>query len=293
MRAAGQTALPAPTLLDSAEDLTVPSREPGRSIPVRVFRPQNGKPVKALFLHIHGGGWVLQDHKSQDPTLQSIADATGVVAVSVGYRLAPEHPFPAGPEDCYDAAEWLVDNAESKFGVPFAFVGGESAGGHLSVLVALHLLQSPNPRYAKFSLKGLLLHYGCYDLTWTPRVRTFVKTPTLLLDKDLMDHFADAFLPNMTFEQRRDPSVSPLYADFESLRGRLPPALFTCGTEDCLLDDTIFLSAKWLIAGGETVLTIVPGAPHGYTMFPRNLKGTGADVGLDGVEKFIASKIGA
>lgn len=291
MRAAGETPLPKATYLDSAEDLAIPSRDAGRTIPCRILRPQNGKPIKGVFLHIHGGGWVLQDEKSQDPALQEIANGTGTLAFSVGYRLAPEHPFPAGPNDCYDAAEWLVDNAEAKFGAPLAFAGGESAGGHLSMLVALHLLQSPVAKYADFRFKGLLLHFGCYSMIWTPYVYNFQRSDILVLDRDLMDHFINVFLPGMTDEQKRDPSISPFYADLEPLRGKLPPALFTCGTEDCLLDDTMFMSAKWLMGGGEAVVKIVPGAPHGYIMFPRSMKGSGADEGMQAVEDFMLSKL--
>lgn len=98
-------------------------------------------------MHIHGGGWVLGDeigyfiHQtgsfllilqltgmvpySQDALLKYYADTANLVSISVGYRLAPEHPFPAGPEDCYDAVEWLVDNAEKEFGAPLKFISGE------------------------------------------------------------------------------------------------------------------------------------------------------------------------
>ncbi|KIX10178.1 uncharacterized protein Z518_01259 [Rhinocladiella mackenziei CBS 650.93] len=291
MRAAGETPLPKAVYLDSAEDITIPSRDAGRTIPCRILRPQNGKPVKAVFLHIHGGGWVLQDERSQDPYLQGIANQTGTLVFSVGYRLAPEHPFPAGPNDCYDAVEWLVDNAESKFGAPLGFIGGESAGGHCSMLTALHLLQSPVPKYASFRLKGLLLHFGCYSMVWMPRVYHFKRPEVLVLDRNLMDHFVEAFAPGITEEQKRDPSISPLYADLEPLRGKLPPALFTCGTEDCLLDDTMFMSTKWLMAGGEAVIKILPGAPHGYIIFPRDIPGSGAAEGLDVTEKFMLSRM--
>ncbi|KAI1626761.1 Alpha/Beta hydrolase protein [Exophiala viscosa] len=294
MRAAGETPFPKATFLDSAEDFTIPSRDAGRSIPCRILKPQHGGKPKALFMHIHGGGWVLQDEKSQDPTLQDTANKTGTLVISVGYRLAPEDAFPAGPNDCYDAAEWLVDNSESKFGVPMAFLGGESAGGHLSMLVVLHLLQHQQQKYADFQFKGLLLHYGCYSMLWTPRVHTFRKGKqgSLILDQDLMDHFIEVFLPGKTEEEKKDPSISPLYADFEALRSKLPPALFTCGTEDCLLDDTMFMSTKWLMAGGEGVVKIIPGAPHGYIMFPRTIKGSGSEEGLTAVEEFISSKLG-
>lgn len=291
MRAAGETPLPKATYLDSAEDMSIPSRDPGRSIPCRILRPHTG-PTKAVFLHIHGGGWVLQDEKSQDPALQDIANQTGMLAFSVGYRLAPENPFPAGPNDCYDAAEWLVENAVSKFGAPLGFVGGESAGGHLSMLVTLYLLQHSDPKFADFRFKGLLLHFGCYSMIWMPCVYTFQRPEILVLDRNLMDHYIDVFLPGMSDEDKRHPSISPLFADLEPLRGKLPPALFTCGTEDCLLDDTMFMNTKWLMAGGEAVVKIIPGAPHGYIMFPRTMKGSGAEEGLTAVEDFVRSKLG-
>ncbi|KAH0846953.1 hypothetical protein AYO21_02351 [Fonsecaea monophora] len=292
MRAAGETPLPKAVYLDSAQEFSIPSRDVGRTIPCRILRPQNGNPVKSVFLHIHGGGWVLQDEKSQDPTLQEIADTTGMLCISVGYRLAPEDPYPAGPHDCFDAAEWLVDNAEAQLGAPLGFVGGESAGGHLSMLITLHLLQHQDPKYSDFRFKGLLLHFGCYSMIWTPHVYNFKRPQILILDRDLMDHYIDAFLPGMSHDEKRHPSISPLFADLEPLRGKLPPALFTCGTEDCLLDDTMFMSMKWLMAGAESVVKIVPGGPHGYIMFPKSVKGSGAEEGLKAVEDFVRAKLG-
>jgi acetyl esterase/lipase len=288
MRAAGETPLPKATYLDSAEEFRIPSRESSRDIPCRILKPHNGKPIKGVFMHIHGGGWVLQDEKSQDPALQSIADATGVLCVSVGYRLAPEHPFPAGPDDCYDAAEWLVDHSEKKFGAPLSFVGGESAGGHLGVLVALHLLQSSKKQYSRFTFKGLLLHFGCYDLTFTPHAFNFKKPIPLVLDLDLMEHYGQVFLPDMSVEARKNPAVSPLYAHLYGLK--LPSALFTCGTEDCLLDDTVFMSAKWMMAGGEAVVRIVPGGAHGFIMFPENSH-PAAREGMETARQYIRSKL--
>jgi acetyl esterase/lipase len=293
MRAAGETPLPAATYLDTAANISIPSRDTGRSIPCRTLKPTDEKEPQAVFMHIHGGGWVLQDEKSQDPVLQDLANESGVVCVSIGYRLAPEDPFPAGPNDCYDAAEWLVDHAVEKFGVGLGFVGGESAGGHLSMLVALHLLQHEQAKYRDFRFKGLLLHFGCFSMAWTPQVYNFIKGEDILvLDREIMDHYVKAFLPELTDEQKRDPKVSPLYADLEKLRGRLPPALLTCGTEDCLLDDTIFMASKWRMAGGEAVVKIVPGACHGYIMFPRGMKGSGSEEGLNAVAEFLRARIG-
>ena len=77
----------------------------------------------------------------------------------------------------------------------------------------------------------------------------------------------DVFLPSMTHEEKLSPSVSPYYADFGKYRGRLPSALFTCGTEDPLLDDSVMMATKWLMAGGDAILKIYPGAPHGFIGF--------------------------
>lgn len=71
--------------------------------------------------------------------------------------------------------------------------------------------------------------------------------------------YIKAYLPNTTIEQRRDPMISPLWADFSKLEKRLPPALFTCGTLDCLLDDSVFMSSKWMMSGAEAILKIYPG----------------------------------
>ena len=96
-------------------------------------------------------------------------------------------------------------------------------------------------------------------------------TKPLILDRETMDHFADAFLPGMDLGQKKDPSVSPYYEDLEKFRGRLPSALFTCGTEDQLLDDSVAMGTKWLMGGGEAIVKIYPGAPHGFIAFPASM----------------------
>lgn len=132
----------------------------------------------------------------------------------------------------------------------------QSAGGHLASLVALHLLD----KIPEFSFKGLLLHFGCYDMSgFLPMVVHHEKA--LVIDYDVMQQYIDALLPNTSPTDRRDPSISPFFAD---IRGKkLPPALFTCGSEDPLLDDTVFMGAKWAMWGNESIVKIYNGAPHG------------------------------
>ena len=97
------------------------------------------------------------------------------------------------------------------------------------------------------------------------------------------------FLPNMTLEQKQHPSVSPYYQNLEKYRGRLPSALFTCGTEDPLLDDSVMMSTKWLMAGGEAILKIYPGAPHGFIAFSGLLKE--ADEALEDTKIYIRQSL--
>jgi len=158
MRWNGETPLPKPIVLESGKNIKLPSRDSGREIPCRVFEPSNGKP-KGVFYHIHGGGWVLQSEHYQDVMLQYLADHCQLTVVSVGYRLAPEDPYPAGNEDCFDVGEYLVDNAQKEFGGPLLFMSGDSAGGHLSAVTTFHLLKTR----PEFAFKGLVLNFGVGD----------------------------------------------------------------------------------------------------------------------------------
>lgn len=136
LRAEGRTAFPKPIILPEGINGTIPSREPDREIPYRMFKPENGA-SKGVLLHIHGGGWVLQSEASQDQYLKTMADTYELSVWCVGYRLAPEDPWPAGVNDCYDAAEWLVDNAEAEYGSPLVFACGEV---RMVIVVLINLL---------------------------------------------------------------------------------------------------------------------------------------------------------
>jgi len=97
------------------------------------------------------------------------------------------------------------------------------------------------------------------------------------------------FLPNMSYEEKIHPSISPYYENLEKYRGRLPPALFTCGTEDPLLDDSVMMATKWLMAGGQAVLKIYNGAPHGFLGFVGLLDEAGQ--GLEHTKAFILERL--
>lgn len=237
---------------------------------VRTFVPDQ---VDAVYLHIHGGGWVLGAADQQDLMLAKIADEAKVAVVSVEYRLAPEHPYPAGADDCEAAALWLIEHAEAEFGTSRLIIGGESAGAHLSALTLLRLrerLGTVDP----FVAANLV--FGAFDVSMTPSSRNW-GDDVLILSSSIMSWFGECFTPGMSREDRRDPAVSPLYADLADL----VPALFTVGTADPLLDDSLFMGTRWRAAGNEAEVVVYPDAPHGFIAFP-------CAIGRMGLERHVA-----
>ncbi|KAL2793752.1 Alpha/beta hydrolase fold-3 [Aspergillus keveii] len=201
----------------------------------------------------------LNSDYSQDRSLQMFANGTGLTAVSVGYRLAPENPYPAAINDCIDVGEYLVGNP-SEYGT-VRFLGGESAGAYLALLTSFHLLRT-RPSH---KISGLVLRYGEYDLAvGLPAIVASSSTKALMIDRNAMERFNRAYLPRPSLEERRNPSLSPLYEDLTALAA----ALFVCGTADPLLDDTLLMGMKWSIAGGESIVKVYPGAAHGFTVIP-------------------------
>ncbi|KAI0545611.1 acetyl esterase [Xylaria curta] len=266
MMEAGEIGGLKPTRLPEAYDIKIPSREPGRDIPVRVLKPDNGKPSKGILLHAHGGGYCLGSHDAVDELLKFYASTCQLTAMSVGYRLAPEHPWPAGREDCIDVAEHLVDHGEAEHGGKLLFLAGESGGAHMAVLVAFALIRSRSQHV----LKGLVFPYGNFNVAMDfPSMVGFDRK--ILINHDICLHFMDAYTPGWTTEERRNPLVSPLYEDLRALAlstptGKLPPALFLCGTNDPVHDDTLLMGMKWLTSGSEAIIKIFPGAPHAYNL---------------------------
>jgi acetyl esterase len=257
-RREGQGPYPPPMVfLPEARDHTIPGRH--GDIRLRVLSPEQD--ALGVYLHLHGGGWVVGAADEQDERLRNLARATRLHAVSVDYRLAPEHPYPASPDDCEDAALWLLDRGARELGAPARFtIGGESAGGHLSAVTLLRLRDRHRITGA-FAAANLV--FGAYDLSLTPSQRRWGDR-NLVISTPIIRRFTDHFLPGTDPEQRRDPDISPLYADLAGM----PPALFTVGSLDPLLDDTLFMEARWRTAGARTELRIWPEAIHGFTAFP-------------------------
>ena len=259
-RREGRSVWPKPVFLSQARDLKVSARS--GAIRVRVLPPE--EKATGVYLHIHGGGWVLGCCDEQDDQLWALVEATGLCAVSVDYRLAPEHPYPAGPDDCEDAAVWLLDRGLTELGVPDRVaIGGESAGAHLAVTTLLRLRDRHGVSGA-FQAANLV--YGVYDLSGTPRRRNRGDRHPMLSTPDRV-WFRRSFTGDRELEDLRDPDLSPLHAELHDL----PPALFTVGDLDPLLDDSQLMADRWQSAGNRAELRVWPESIHGFTAFPLAL----------------------
>jgi acetyl esterase/lipase len=250
---AGRSFMGPIVLSDMAENRTIPG--PGGPMTLRTFIPET---VNGIYLHLHGGGWVLGGAHMQDAQLEATAIGAQLAVVSLEYRLAPEHPYPAAPDDCEAAALWLTEHAQSEFGSTRLLIGGPSAGAHLAVSTLLRLRDKHQLR--SFSRANLV--FGAYDLAMTPSAQH--ATDTLILSTRVLEwHIAQFGVAG----KERDPDVSPLRADLRDL----PTALFTVGTLDLLLDDTLFMYSRWTAAGNQAELDVYPGGVHGFTIFPYEL----------------------
>lgn len=224
----------------------------GGPIRIRRYDPSPGE-TTALVLFFHGGGWVICDLDTHDTVCRSLAAGSGATVLSVDYRLAPEHPFPAGLEDCYAATTWAVDHA-AELGVDprRVAVAGDSAGGNLAAAVTLLARDRDGP-----DLAYQLLVYPVLDHRL--ETRSYVDfAEGHNLTRAAMRWFWDLYLAGAPGD---DPLASPLRA--ADLSG-LPPALIVTAGHDPLRDEGEAYVERLRVAGVEAALVRAPGLFHGF-----------------------------
>ncbi len=228
-------------------------------VPCRIFRPDG--PVRAVYLHFHGGGMVSGTPAVMDIPNSKLSKNFGVAVVSSDYRKAPEHPWPAGPDDGTAVARWLLQHSEQEFGCSSMLIGGESAGAYMAAIVALRIRDELQ---AIDRVQGLNLLFGVFDWGRSPSQRGRRPQDGFdVLSPEATSLISDCFLPGLTDDQRRAPEISPAFAD---LRG-FPPCFVTVGTCDHLFDDSLMLANRAAAAGVEVELFVAPEMPHAFIMF--------------------------
>jgi acetyl esterase len=245
-----------PEQVAKVEDRKIPG--PGGEIPVRIYTPAGAVPMGAL-LYFHGGGWVVGDIASHDVLCRSLANGGNCVVVSVDYRLAPEHKFPAAPDDCYAATKWVSDNAAS-LGVDAKriAVGGDSAGGNLAAVVAQMARDRGGPE-----IKFQLLIYPATDwLHETASQREFTEDGYILSRADMVWFYGHYMNSDA---DRANPYFSPACA--KTLVGLPPAYVMTCDV-DPLRDEGEAYGQALRKAGITVKSKRYPGVCHGFLMMP-------------------------
>lgn len=248
-------------------DLRIEERAVGHGdlndIPVRIYWPpiaeHDNLPVVVFY---HGGGWSIGDLDTHDPVARALAVGAAAIVVSVDYRLAPEHPFPAGVEDCWAALQWVGEHAAELGGDPDRIaVAGDSAGANLSAVMAQLARDNGGPALA-FQLLWYPSTTGDFSL---PSFRENADAP--ILDRDMIEAFLAWYVPGV--DVREDPTALPATlspANAADLSG-LPPAYIGTAEYDPLRDDGACYAELLGAAGVSVQLHNEPHMVHGFVNF--------------------------
>jgi acetyl esterase len=243
------------TPVEHVEDRTLATAE--GPVPVRIYAPRRGAALP-LVVFFHGGGFISGDINTHDEITRQLAIAADCVVVSVSYRLAPAHPYPAALHDCLNAVSWAVAHAaEIGADARRVAVAGDSAGGNLAAATALYLRDNGGAKLA-----AQLLIYPATDPRG-PRIGSMAETGEgFYISLDDMDFYRSSYIANA---DANDPYISPLRAP--SLAD-LPPTLVLTAEYDVLRDQGQAYAKRLAEEGVATELVNYEGAVHGFLSFP-------------------------
>ena len=244
---------PSGTKLAKVENRTIPG--PDGDVPVRIYTPHGTGPFPVV-LYYHGGGWVICNLDTHDGLAREFCAASGAIVMSVDYRLAPEHKFPAGMNDCWAALKWVAANAGEINGDADRLAAmGDSAGGVLAVVMSLRAHDEGGPK-----LSAVINYYGScnYPSAYTPSANEHANAP--VVTRDDIDWFYEQYLTDPATEQN-NPYVSPIRA--ASLKGVAPTFIATADL-DPSRDDAEAYGVKLREAGGDVKIKRYKGMLHGF-----------------------------
>ncbi|UMB67657.1 alpha/beta hydrolase [Mycobacterium paraterrae] len=247
-------------------DLRIEDRTVGQGdVPVRIYWPpgssveEHGKLPIVVFYH--GGGFALGDLDTHDPVARAHAVGADAIVVSVDYRLAPEHPFPAGLDDCWAALQWVAEHAAELGGDPDRIaVAGDSAGGNLAAVVAQRARDEGGPALV-------------FQLLWYPTITADLSLPSFtenadapILDRDVIDAFLHWYIPGTDISDPKALPATLAPCNAADLSG-LPPAFIGSAEHDPLRDDAALYAKLLNDAGVPAELSNEGTLVHGYVSF--------------------------
>lgn len=265
-----------PEPVDTVRDLSIDG--PGGDLRLRLYHP-GVETAPPLVVYLHGGGFVIGDLETQDGLCRAIANRAGCALLSVDYRLAPEHPFPAALDDTSAALEWAAANAARLDADPHRLgIAGDSAGGNLAAAAALRARDRGGPALRVCAVLCPVIDCRTDDRSMLLRAEGYFVT------RERMVWYWDQYAPAGI--DRTSPELSPLRAD---LAGFPPTVVVTAGL-DPLMDQGVDFARACSHAGVDTALIHRPGTIHGFLGFQASLPG--ARTALDEVSALLASRLG-
>ncbi len=233
------------------EDRVAPG--PAGDVPIRIYKPSDD-PALPVLVYFHGGGWVIGSIETHDGPCRDLAVQTGCCVVSVEYRLAPESPYPAAPEDCFAVTQWIAANGEA-LGVDAAriAVGGDSAGGNLAAVVSLMARERGGPALCHQLLIYPVTNHAFDTASYSENAEGY------LLTRDFMQWFWGHYLDDAA--KGKEATASPLQAS--DLSG-LPPATVITAEFDPLRDEGEAYGRRLIEAGVKTTVARYGGVIHGF-----------------------------
>jgi acetyl esterase/lipase len=236
-------------------DHYIPTNDTDRKIHLRIYDPGVGSKPSPALVFVHGGGWTVGSIDDFDSSIRRLANSSGLLVAAIGYRLAPENPYPAGLNDVIATVKWIKENGQSIGIDPNRIaLGGDSAGANLALATALALRNEGRGD----TLRALYLLYGLYTPDKnTESMRLFGNGEYGITKTQFQ------WVMNLTFQKPEDWSDPLAFPVLDNLTGDLPPVYIAAMGLDPLRDDSMLLAEKLRLAGQEHYLTIWPGIAHG------------------------------
>lgn len=260
MRSEYRATIPAtgtPDAVAEVRSMAIAADNPVRQIPTRIYTPvnQGGKPLP-IIVFMHGGGFVSGDLDTHDVLTRALANSVAAIVIAVDYRLAPEHPFPAGAEDGYAVLAWVGANAGELGGdAKRIAVAGDSAGGNLATVMAMLARDRSGPALVAQLLMYPTLSNKMDTASWQQFGEQNFPT------RQVMQNVLAAYVPaGMSLYA---PQIAPLWANLHSL----PPALLQVGEHDPLRDECSAYAAQLTLAGVSATTKVYPASAHGFIQF--------------------------